>query len=77
MKWLKYNIRTVVTEQDMEGNPVEREMLTEARVPDNDAGRALAEKEAWGEIVAYDDGKTEAETEPTTEDVLNALLGVE
>ena len=56
MKWLKYNIRTVVTEQGMEGNPVEREIFTEACVPDDEKGRALAEKEAWRGIVeAYDD----------------------
>ena len=69
MKWLKYNIRTVVMEQDMEGNPVEREMFTEAHVPDDEKGRALAEKEAWGEIVEYDDGQEETETDsiPTLE----------
>ena len=56
MKWLKYNIRTVVTEQGMEGNPVEREIFTEACVPDDEKGRALVEKEAWRGIVeAYDD----------------------
>ena len=57
MKWLKYNIRTVVQEQGMEGNPVEREIFTEACVPDDEKGRALAEKEAWNGIIeAYDDG---------------------
>ena len=56
MKWLKYHIRTVVQEQGMEGNPVEREIFTEACVPDDEKGRALAEKEAWRGIVeAYDD----------------------
>ena len=56
MKWLKYHIRTVVTEQGMEGNPAEREIFTEACVPDDEKGRALAEKEAWRGIVeAYDD----------------------
>ena len=60
MKWLKYNIRTVVTEQGMEGNPVEREIFTEACVPDDEKGRALAEKEAWRGIVeAYDDNLPE------------------
>ena len=60
MKWLKYNIRTVVQEQGMEGNPVEREIFTEACVPDDEKGRALAEKEAWRGIVeAYDDNLPE------------------
>lgn len=79
MKWLKYNFRTMVTEQDMEGNPVEREIFTEAHVPDNEKGRALAEKEAWGEIVAYDDGLPEPEEnagaqETVTWDELAAAL---
>ena len=76
MTWLKYNIRTVVTEQGMEGNPAECEIFTEACVPDDEKGRALAEKEAWGEIVPYDDGEPEPVKEPTTDDILNALLGV-
>lgn len=60
MKWLKYNIRTVVMEQGMEGNPVEREIFTEACVPDDEKGRALVEKEAWRGIVeAYDDNLPE------------------
>lgn len=76
MKWLKYTYRSVVTEADMEGNPVEREVCTEMAVPDNEQGRALAEMEAWGEIVEYDDGQPETVTEPTTDEILNALLGV-
>ena len=57
MKWLKYTYRSVVTEQGMEGNPVEREVFTEMAVPDNEQGRALAEKEAYnGKITVEDDG---------------------
>ena len=77
MKWLKYTYRSVVTETDMDGNPVEREVFTEMAVPDDEKGRALAEKEAWGEIVPYDDGEPDPVAEPTTDDILNALLGVE
>ena len=62
MKWLKYTYRTVLQEQDTEGNPVEREVFTEMAVPDNENGRALAEKEAYnGVIVPYDDGEPEPE----------------
>lgn len=67
MKWLKYTFRTVVTGTDMEGNPVERETVTEACVPDNESGRALAEKEAYGEITPHDDGQEEPEQQPTPE----------
>ena len=62
MKWLKYTHRTVVTETDFEGNAVEREVYTEMAVPDNENGRALAEKEAYdGIIEEYDDGEPEAD----------------
>lgn len=68
MKWLKYTFRTVVTEQDMEGNPVEREIFTEACVPDNESGRTLAEMESYdGVITEYDDGLPEPEV-PTNDD---------
>lgn len=78
MKWLKYTYRSVVTEQDMGGNTVEREVFTEMAVPDNENGRALAEKEAYnGKITVEDDGKPDPVKEPTTDDILNALLGVE
>lgn len=69
MKWLKYTYRSVVTEQDTEGNPVEREVFTEMAVPDNEKGRALAEQEAYnGVIVPYDDGQPEPETPATPGD---------
>ncbi|MBR6525480.1 MAG: hypothetical protein IKT57_05875 [Clostridia bacterium] len=78
MKWLKYTYRSVVQEQDMEGNPVEREVFTEMAVPDNENGRALAEKEAYdGVIEEYDDGQPEPvkpETdEPTFDDMAEAI----
>lgn len=76
MKMLEYTFRSVVTEQDMDGNPVEREIFTVAHVPDNENGRALAEKEAYGAITPYDDGKEEPETEPSADDIINAMLGV-
>ena len=75
MKMLKYTSRTVITETDMHGNPVEREIFTEMAVSDNESGRALAEKEAWGEIAAYDDGqeKTETDSMPTLENRVATL----
>lgn len=78
MKWLKYTFRTVVTDADMEGNETQREIFTEAQVPDNEQGRVMAENESWdGIITPYDDGEPDPVAEPTTEDILNALLGVE
>ena len=41
------------------------------------ANYAIAEKEAYnGEITVEDDGEPEPVQEPTTDDILNALLGV-
>lgn len=42
-----------------------------------EANYAIAEKEAYGEITVEDDGEPEPVAEPTTDDILNALLGVE
>ena len=43
-----------------------------------EANYAIAEKEAYnGVITVEDDGEPEPVAEPTTEDILNALLGVE
>ena len=44
-----------------DGTEAQREVLTEMAVPDNEQGRALAEKEAHGEIVSYDDGLPETD----------------
>ena len=75
MKKLKYTIRTVVTEKDANGNPVEREIFTQAAVSDNEQGRALAEKEAYnGAIEEYDDGKPEPVKTPTQLDVIEAQV---
>lgn len=77
MKRLRYTYRTVVTNgMDTECNPIEREVLTVMSVPDTEPGRALAEKEAYGEITPYDDGKEEPEQQTTTEDIINVMLGV-
>lgn len=78
MKLLKYTKRTVVIDHvDEEGNPVEREVFTEMSVPDNENGRALAEKEAYGEITPYDDGLPEPvapeNTAPTWDELAAAL----
>ena len=73
MKWLKYTYCTAVPHSvDEDGNVIEREVLTEKAVPDTDAGRALAEKEAYGEITEYNDGQEES-TSPTLESRVNTL----
>ena len=78
MKIIKYNIRTKVSRQTDEGiefdeilNPVEIQCNTEESFV---ANLTIAKQEAFnGEYTVEDDGKSEA---ATTDDVLNALLGV-
>lgn len=73
MKWLRYNIRTVeYNGVDEEGNPIGREVLDTVEVQDNEVGRTLAEWEAVGEIVPFDDGQPEA-YQPTESERLEAL----
>lgn len=75
MKWLKYTYRTVVTYGvDENGNTIEREVFTEMYVPDNENGRAIAEKEAYGEITPYDDGQPDPAETPTQLDIIEAQV---
>lgn len=58
MKWLKYHYRS-------------GDRLIPMLVPDSQAGLAMAQKEADGEIVPYDDGE---QTIPTAQDDTDAML---
>lgn len=58
MKWLKYHYRS-------------GDRLIPMLVPDSQAGLAMAQKEADGEIVPYDDG---VQTIPTAQDDTDAML---
>lgn len=75
MKMLRYKCEAKAMVPDENGMPVEQTFLRTKIVKDDERGRALAEAEAVGEIVAYDDGRAEPDR-TTTDDVLNALLGV-
>lgn len=73
MKRLKYILRIVTEEMDMDGNQTEREILLEKSVPDNEFGRSLAEKEAYNGIIEeYDDGKPDP-VPPAEEDMWGEL----
>ena len=68
MKKLKYQLRTVAYEKDSDGNIMERESFTWKMVTDNEAGRAMAEQEAWGGVIEeFDDGKPEPVKMPSQE----------
>lgn len=65
MKILKYNLCT------------EEEILLPVTMGWNEANEEIAKREAYnGEYTIEDDGQPEPKTEVSTDDVLNALLGV-
>ena len=75
MKWLKYNILLGHRQEiDEEGAIIEKEILLEKRAPDNEEGLAIAQSEAHGEIVHYDDGEPEYTEEPSQLDLIEAQV---
>ena len=80
-KIIKYNLIEEVnigTEEEpiiekRKGAPVEIPCETEEIFQ---ANLAIARKEAYAEPEVEDDGQPEPEPEPTTDEILNALLGV-
>lgn len=85
MRIIKYQLMTEVknTYLDMDGKETEEvtQIFSDVEIrctaANFEANYAIAEKEAYnGEITVEDDGEPEPVKEPTTEELLNALLGV-
>lgn len=75
MKILKYNLCTRVN-HGTEEEPKIVEILSPVTMGWNEVNEEIAKKEAYnGEYEIYDDGQSEPDT-TSTDDVLNALLGV-
>ena len=75
MKKIKYHLCTKIN-HGTEENPKWEEILSDVTMGWNEANEEIAKREAYkGEYTIEDDGKPEVTTE-TTDDVLNALLGV-
>lgn len=76
MKVLKYFLCTKVN-HGTEEEPKFEEILSSVEMGWNEANEEIAKKEAYnGEYTIEDDGQPESVAEPTTDDILNALLGV-
>ncbi len=74
MKQLKYQLQTIVKEQDENGNETIREYFSLVCVPDNESGRALAEKEAYNGVIEEIEVEGEpAAATPTNEQRLTEL----
>lgn len=76
MKILKYNLCTIVN-HGTEEEPQIEEIFFPVTMGWNEANEEIAKREAYnGEYTIEDDGQPEPVSEPTTDDILNAMLGV-
>lgn len=76
MKFIHYNFHTRVDVGTTE-SPQWQDVLTPVTMRWSEANEELAKKEAYnGEYTIEDDGQPEPTVEPTTDEVLNAMLGV-
>lgn len=75
-KIIKYNF-CVSINRGTEEEPRLEDLLTPVVMGWNEVNEEIAKREAYnGEYTIEDDGQPEPDTEATTDDVLNALLGV-
>lgn len=75
-KAIKYQFVSAEVNRGTKANPVIEKIFLVKSMPYSEANEEIAKKEAYnGEYEIYDDGKPEPDN-TTTDDVLNALLGV-
>ena len=76
MKVIKYQLCTEVN-QRTEEKPDIQQIFSDVSMGWNEVNEEIAKREAYnGEYTIEDDGEPEPEPEPSTDEVLNALLGV-
>lgn len=77
-KVIKYKFLSAEIDYGTEENPDIEQIFSDVTLGWNEANEEIAKKEAYkGEYTIEDDGQPEPVVEPTTDDILNALLGVE
>lgn len=77
MKWIKYKFLSAEINHGTEENPDIEQIFLEKSIGWNEANEEIAKREAYnGEYTIEDDGIPEPVAEPTTDDILNAILGV-
>ena len=77
MKIIKYKFLSAEINHGTEEEPKNEQIFLEKSMAYTEANEEIAKKEAWGgEYTIEDDGQPEPEAVETTDDVLNALLGV-
>ena len=76
MKILKYNLCTIVN-HGTEEEPKIEEILSPVTMGWNEVNEETAKAEAYkGEYTIEDDGQPNPVAEPTTDEIINAMLGV-
>lgn len=77
MKIIKYKFLSYEVNHGTEENPVIEQIFLDATMGWNEVNEEIAKREAYdGKYTIEDDGQPEPDT-TTTDDVLNALLGVD
>ena len=76
MKILKYNLCTIIN-HGTEEEPKIEEILSPVTMGWNEVNEEIAKAEAYkGEYTIEDDGQPDPVAEPTTDEIINAMLGV-
>lgn len=76
-KFIKYKILANEINFGTEENPEIKRIFTTITRTCNEANEEIAKREAYnGEYAIEDDGQPEPVAEPTTDEILNAMLGV-
>ena len=77
MKWFKYYKSISKINVGTEENPKWEDLLQEYGLQYSEANEEIVKREAYnGEYTIEDDGIPEPEAEPTTAEILDAMLGV-
>lgn len=77
MKWIRYDRITGQRNAGTEENPVWEDILEPKMISYCEYNEEIAKAEAYnGEYTIEDDGQPDPVPEPTTDEILNALLGV-
>ena len=77
MKEISYKFLSAGISQGAEENPNIKQFFVDKTIPWSEANEEIAKREAYnGEYTIEDDGTPEPVAEPTADEILNAMLGV-
>jgi hypothetical protein len=77
MKIIKYKFLSAEVNRGSETQPILEQIFFDKSISYSEANEEIAKREACnGEYTIEDDGQPEPVAEPTTDEILNAMLGV-